>query len=575
MNQPDNGMKRILFFLLVAVALITGLIWASRLSYVDDDCFVSFRYAKNLVNGLGLVYNAEERVEGYTNFLWTILIALGMKLGIDPIRFTTTAGIIFFAGTLLIYGYLSWKFRGSGRAQKFWIPLTALALCLHRDMNAHATSGMETSMFTFLISATYCLLLTRTSGGGLLTAGILFVLAMMTRPDGIVFLFGAFLYLLFTRRKFLAPMVWLALPSVILFLPYWLWRYHYFGFFFPNTFYAKSVDLAYYSQGFAYAWLYLTTYPVFVIVIPLGVAVFWELSRRAGGVNGMIHTTWREIRIDPARPHPVLLGTLYILLYTVFIIRIGGDFMFARFFIPITPVLYFTIEQLLLRRLAGFAAPGVAVLILLATYFRIDHYRDDIFVGYIADEKKYFTVVEPLEESQKEAAILKECFHGLPVRVAFYAGQLRLIYYLDPVFAVESSSGLTDTAIAHEQITVRERPGHEKHPTLDYLIKRRVHFYLGPTDPIPPGEVVLNAISFDSLRARIITYDNRIMSVLERDSSVAFIHLPSYLDDYIKKLPSSSRQKAAYDYAFLKSFYFDVNSDTARENSILRYLRQE
>ena len=573
MNQPDNGTRRMMYFLLVAVAVVVGVLWASGLSYVDDDCFVSFRYAKNLINGLGLVYNAEERVEGYTNFLWTMLIAVGMKLGIDPIRCTTTAGIIFFALMLLLYGYLSWKFKESGGRQLHWIPLTTLALCLHRDMAAHATSGMETSMFTFLISVTYCLLLTRTKRGGIMAAGFVFVLAMMTRPDGIVFLFGAGLYLILTRKRAVWPVVWLLLPSVILFLPYWLWRYHYFGFFFPNTFYAKSVDLTYFSQGFAYAWLYLATYPILIIILPLGVVVWWGFSGQTEGNRFL--SAWHVIRGEGFSPHPVLLGALYILLYTFFIIRMGGDFMFARFFIPITPVIYFIIEQLLYRRSRGMATIAIAAVILLATYFRIDHYRDNVFVGYIADEKKYFTQVEPLEESQKEAALLKKHFDGLPVRVAFYAGQLRLIYYLDPVFAVESSSGLTDTAIAHEQITERERPGHEKHPTLEYLIRRRVHFYIGPTEPIPPGQVVLNAISFDSLRARIITYDNRIMSVLERDTAVSFIHLPVYLDDYIAKLPSTSRQKAAYDYAFLKNFYFDVNSDTARENAFLRYHRQE
>src|SRR5262245_14911733 len=39
-----------------------------------DDAFISFRYARNLANGNGLVFNPGERVEGYTNFLWTVVL---------------------------------------------------------------------------------------------------------------------------------------------------------------------------------------------------------------------------------------------------------------------------------------------------------------------------------------------------------------------------------------------------------------------------------------------------------------------------------------------------------------------
>jgi hypothetical protein len=573
MDHPDTDMKRKIFYLLTALALITGVFHAISLTYVNDDCFVSFRYAKNLINGLGLVYNAEERVEGYTNFLWTIIIAFGMKLDIDPVPFSTTVGIVFFSFTLFLYGYLSWKFKETGKHQYIWIPLTALALCLHRDMAAHATSGMETSMFTFLISCTYCLLLTRSSGRSYITAGFIFVLAMMTRPDGILFYFCAVLYLALTRKKFLLPVVMLVLPAIVIFVPYWLWRFSYFGFFFPNTFYAKSINLDYYSQGLTYAWLYLETYLIYFLIIPLGVVGLWKFIKPTFKTN-IILTAWRHLRTEATEPHPVLLGTLYITLYTFFVIRIGGDFMFARFFIPITPMIYFLIERLLNRYASQAAFLAVALIVLFGTYFRNDQYKDNVFVGYIADEKQYFTSVEPLEQSQKDAATLKKYFKDLPVRVAFYAGQLRLIYYLDPEFAVESSSGLTDTAIAHQVITTRERPGHEKHPTLDYLIKRRVHFYIGPTDPVPSGQFVLNAISFDSLRARIITYNNRIMSILERDSSVSFIHLSRYLDDYIANIHSYSLQKVAYDYSFLRSFYFQVNDDKLRENAFLRYLHQ-
>src|SRR5512144_1358529 len=55
------------------VALLVGQ--ASRTYWLCDDAYISFRYVRNFVEGRGLVFNAGERVEGYTNFLWVLELA--------------------------------------------------------------------------------------------------------------------------------------------------------------------------------------------------------------------------------------------------------------------------------------------------------------------------------------------------------------------------------------------------------------------------------------------------------------------------------------------------------------------
>ena len=60
-----------------------------------DDAYISYRYARNLARGLGLVYNEGERIEGYTNFLWTVLLGAGIKLGLDPESFAKVLGAGF------------------------------------------------------------------------------------------------------------------------------------------------------------------------------------------------------------------------------------------------------------------------------------------------------------------------------------------------------------------------------------------------------------------------------------------------------------------------------------------------
>ena len=58
------------------------------------------------------------------------------------------------------------------------------------------------------------------------------------------------------------------LPVVVLFVPYWFWRYAYFGFFFPNAFYAKSIALPYYEQGWVYTSLFIRSYWIFLLLVP-------------------------------------------------------------------------------------------------------------------------------------------------------------------------------------------------------------------------------------------------------------------------------------------------------------------
>ncbi len=563
-----TDLQRKVFFLLLAAALVIGFIHVWSLRYVNDDCFVSFRYARNIVDGRGIVYNAEERVEGYTNFLWTMLLAGGMKLGMEPVAGSIWMGLSFSLLTMGLFGFLSWRLRSPG-SHVLWIPLTSLALSLHRDFCAHSTSGMETMMFTFLVSAAFVVLVLGRSTAAIAAAGVLFVFAMLTRPDGVLFLFASAVTLAIPRGDRVRRLLWLLLPSLLLFVPYWIWRYEYFGFFFPNTFYAKSVGLSYYSQGITYAMLHIATYPILAAALPVGAILLYHVHRSgrrsvrgAPGPNGG----------DEQVQRLVYLALLSTLIYALFIIRMGGDFMFGRFFVPLAPMLYAVLERSI-AALRGRMLPLVlSAMVLLLTYFRFDQYNGSVFVGYIADEKEYFDKVEPLEQSVRDAAMLKRHFRDLPIRLAFYAGQLRLIYYLDPPFAVESSSGLTDTAIAHQEVGTRERPGHEKHPTMEYLMKRRVHFYIGPTDPVPKGQLALNAISFEWMRARIVTYDNTVMSVLAHDSGVTFVHLPEFLDDYLAHMSAYSKASVAAQYRFLKPFYFDINNDTARENRFIRYL---
>ncbi len=89
--------------------------WLAAVSwFLTDDAFINFRYVRNLLEGHGLVFNPGERVEGYSNFLWTLELAfIWRTLGIPPEAAAPWLSVAFTAGT--IGALLWWIFRLTGR----------------------------------------------------------------------------------------------------------------------------------------------------------------------------------------------------------------------------------------------------------------------------------------------------------------------------------------------------------------------------------------------------------------------------------------------------------------------------
>jgi arabinofuranosyltransferase len=71
------------------------LLDAGRRIEQADDAFISYRYALNLVRGHGLVFNPGEYVEGFTNLLWTLLIALFVWLGAQAPSVAQAMSLLF------------------------------------------------------------------------------------------------------------------------------------------------------------------------------------------------------------------------------------------------------------------------------------------------------------------------------------------------------------------------------------------------------------------------------------------------------------------------------------------------
>ena len=80
----------------LGIALIVLVAHIAHYAFLCDDAFISFRYARNLADGYGLVFNpGGERVEGYSNFLWVTVLAVVDHFGIAPERAANPLSVSF------------------------------------------------------------------------------------------------------------------------------------------------------------------------------------------------------------------------------------------------------------------------------------------------------------------------------------------------------------------------------------------------------------------------------------------------------------------------------------------------
>jgi arabinofuranosyltransferase len=300
-------------------------LWESR--WVQDDAYISFRYARNLVDGNGLVFNPGDRVEGYTNFLWTVTAAVPLATGAaDPLpAMHRTARLLWFSsyGLLLAFGaYLVSR-------KVYTAPLIAAPLLAHWSFNQWYLSGMETGLVSFLFLLTLMLFAVQDGKRTLLAVlfGTSCVLLLMSRPDTVVFVWGLALAMVVCNPRWLAARdFWrrwvpsFLLPVMAIYLPYTLWRLWYYGSFLPNTYYAKAVYNPAYQRGWEYLTKYFEIYDFApLLLVPAAAALITrdQVLRRflAGSV----------------------FGGAAVFLYVV---RLGGDFMEWRFLMPITGVVF-------------------------------------------------------------------------------------------------------------------------------------------------------------------------------------------------------------------------------------------
>ena len=222
--------------LLLAVSSICLLFFIIQLSgYYHDDAYIVLRYVQNFLGGHGLVWNPGERVEGYSTFLWVLFISLLGYFGINLVLASRILGIAFAFATLLLF-YTSDKKKPAWGA-----PLLATNSCFA----LWAIGGLETVAFGFFLFLS-CRMYLKSDKSNLIffSTGFMFSLAALTRPEGLLFFGISFCFILFSGTRLthanIKNVTFYACGFMLLYAPCFLWRFWYYGYPAPCTYYVKG-----------------------------------------------------------------------------------------------------------------------------------------------------------------------------------------------------------------------------------------------------------------------------------------------------------------------------------------------
>lgn len=532
-----------------AIIALGAVAWALHLGWVADDAFISFRYARNWVNGAGLVFNPGERVEGYTNFLWVVLLspfeALGMPLGPVSVVLTSLCLVLTLLVTATLASRLSHRTQGTPASQRHF-PIAAALLGLNYVFASFGTSGLETMLGALLV----LLAVERADRGAALASGSFAILATLTHPDHAIF-YACLALAFWVPERRIRELAKFAAPFFAVYVPYFAWRWSYYGDFFPNTYYAKNADLYYFSQGARYLALSGMSSGL-LAALPLC-------------IYGVIR--WR--RLPVAR-----FAALAIPLFLLYVGKIGGDFMLGRLLCPLLPLVYIMAE-LGLRTLAAdprlrrWSSPALALFCTAAVPVRFIKYRENY--AHVADERTFYPIASYVPFALDNAYwhwahAFNRTFRELSRKPTLAMFSVGIVGYETGLGMVDNA-GLNHRGVAHWRNAHRGRPGHEKIISPAMLVESAADFSDLEVYPQPYPE--LGRVNVDGVRFHTVKYDPRLFDELSSRAGVSPPPLLEHIDQYE---PDALPERLACDLWHLQQIYFRHDPTSPKRAPLLRKL---
>ncbi len=325
--------------LLVPVLLFAY--FAVKRRWMDDDGFINLRVVQNVLAGRGPVYNVGERVEVGTSPLWIAAMALFGALRLRLEYVAVWLGIASAVSGLVLAMRASLAIDRVERpapVRVLTLPVGALTLAVLPPCWEYASSGLETGLMFLWLGGSFALLVealdSRATTRRIVLSAVLIGLGPLVRPEGALYS-AAMLVPLALRQRIdaISGQEWrrgrqvvfvagLAAAALALPLAYQIFRMGYYGALAPNTSIAKESTLAYWKQGYCYAQNFFGRYR-------LG----WPLLLAGGFFVARVLTVLAARQ--RALAAVLLLLPLAAAIHGLYIVRVGGDYMHARMFLPV------------------------------------------------------------------------------------------------------------------------------------------------------------------------------------------------------------------------------------------------
>jgi arabinofuranosyltransferase len=563
-NHPRKYFVRSIIWRIIsltglAVIICFYLVSTLKARFIQDDAFTSLRYVKNFINGNGLVFNIGERVEGYTNFLWVIILSV-----IEKINRTFSLGLliediaqylsIFFGITIMVLTYLLSNVfikTQENNAQGEFVNiiyrlLPVFMMSASTPLIYWSSSAMETSLFVFLFLLSVLIHLKSKNEKHNYWFVIISVLNALLRPEGIVFFiiimsYGLYAEYLKHKDKKIIQRIFnsfnrsIRIELTLFLLPilfYLIFRFIYYGYFLPNTFYAKTeFSYQFIVRGIRYFLDFSKAYLFYgiVLLIPFSLVLLKKVDNR--------------------------ISLFFIIIFTwiVLVILIGGDVLpIHRFFIPVMPLIYilfslslieiisFIVKKSLVRSLSKISIATIIILLLIVNY---GNQKEEMMIkrayesGLVKKMKIYAGWIEEQSRMKNE---------GEKITVAMSTiGAFS--YYSDA--RVIDLVGLTDSYIAHHPKEVEginnELPvlWKERRYNAEYTLNQKLDYIIFPAGAKP------SAFAECAIFVQPEFINNYYTQIFYSEE------LNQMLPIFTRRIkPADVIQKKSYDVKFLKHY---------------------
>lgn len=538
--------------LVILLFLIIGVIYfqlSETYSFVQDDAYISFRYAENFINGNGLVFNENEYVEGYTNFLWVIILAVFKITGINYAASSQFLSVTF-GFCVSIVTYLIAKKLIPSSQNKYIDQLNSMLpvylLVLSGGFIYWASSGMETSLFILLVLLSINSAIRNNDPHKINFPSIIFlILAFLTRPDGYYFalMFIAFEYVIAKKKSaiIIKEILLIAIPA----LAHTIFRIAYYGYPLPNTFYAKSgLSDFFLRRGWEYFVNFAEAYLLFglILIIPFAALINNGLRNRIGFLS------------------------ILVLLFIFSITLIGGDVLpLHRLYLPVLPLIYILFVASIIYHIHSkkLITPILIVFIVTLGYFNLSNERttlDDIHATEIGLVQKMTVYGDWVKERQID--------EHRPMKVALSTIGAFSFYSNAKIIDL---LGLTNEYIAHNPQEMKgisepaTRKWIERTYNTNYVLDQKPDYIIFPAGAKPSA--FPEAALFVTPEFKKLYYPQLIYADNQRELLTIFTLRESLENPFIPTIERECRHNSVIDYITATNLFLKFSK--TRDRSLL------